>query len=139
MQQRLHQLGVHQPSNELVRAALILHDKGISLSKNAANDLQQFMLQGNKNERLQSVEAVANKRLEVTMNHLRAVDEALHGRPLNQVLNELARELELDFKRPTREQTNQQSTRTVQVDELKQLIQTNPKQAVEKIAQMASG
>src|SRR5699024_7834369 len=96
--QSLRQLGVSQPSSELRQAAQMIMEKGVPLTKEAVQELQRFLSSGNKNERLQTVQAVANKRLEVTANHLRSVHEALHGRPLNQLLHELAQEVDKDFK-----------------------------------------
>ncbi len=91
--QTLRQLGVQQPTPELRQAAAMLMDKGVPLTKEAVQMLQRFMNEGKPEQRLQTVQAMANKRLEVTANHLRAVHEALHGRPLNQVLTDLAREI----------------------------------------------
>ncbi|TWI57874.1 hypothetical protein [Halalkalibacter nanhaiisediminis] len=98
LNQTLRQLGVQQPTPELRQAASILMDKGIPLTKEAVQELQRFMNEGKPEERLQTVQAIANKRLEVTANHLRAVHEALHGRPLNQVMTDLAREMDPEFK-----------------------------------------
>lgn len=96
--QTLRQLGVQQPTPELRQAASILMDKGIPLTKEAVQELQRFMNEGKPEQRLETVQAVANKRLEVTANHLRAVHEALHGRPLNDVLTDLAKEMDPEFK-----------------------------------------
>ncbi|MCM3714927.1 hypothetical protein M3202_12635 [Alkalihalobacillus oceani] len=96
--QTLRQLGVSQPTSELRQAAAMLMDKGVPLSKEAVADLQRFLQEGKPEQRLQTVQALANKRLDVTSSHLNAVHEALHGRPLNHVLTDLARELDPDFK-----------------------------------------
>ncbi|MCM3761579.1 hypothetical protein M3212_12360 [Alkalihalobacillus oceani] len=108
--QTLRQLGVSQPTSELRQAAAMLMDKGVPLSREAVADLQRFLQQGKPEQRLQTVQALASKRLDVTSSHLNAVHEALHGRPLNQVLTDLARELDPDFKaRPVqREQLDRQ-------------------------------
>ncbi|UTW69845.1 hypothetical protein KHA80_02505 [Anaerobacillus sp. HL2] len=53
---------------------------------------------GTIEQRLNTVQAIANKRLDVTTNHLRAVHEALHGRPLNEVLTNIAKEIDPNFR-----------------------------------------
>ncbi|MFA9455751.1 hypothetical protein ACERJO_03155 [Halalkalibacter sp. AB-rgal2] len=137
MQQRLQHLGVQQPSRELTRAAMILHEQGVSLNRNAVRDLQQFIQTGNANDRLQTIQAIANKRLDITPSHLRAVDEALHGRPLNQVLTDLAREIKQEIKPPSREHASQSGQgQRVHVEEIRQLLQSDPRQAIERLVRM---
>ncbi|WP_088102418.1 hypothetical protein [Halalkalibacter urbisdiaboli] len=93
MSQTLRQLGVTQSSTELRQAVQTLMDKGLPLTKESVQDLQRFLGEGKLEQRLQTVQALANKRLDVTSSHLHSVHEALHGRPLNRVLEDLAREL----------------------------------------------
>ncbi|MCL7747147.1 hypothetical protein [Halalkalibacter alkaliphilus] len=96
--QTLRQLGIQQPTPELRQAAAIVLDKGVALSKEAVRDLQKYMNEGQSDLRIQTVQALANKRLEVTSVHLRAIHETLHGRPINSVLTDLAKEIDRDFK-----------------------------------------
>lgn len=98
--QALRSLGVTNPSQELRQAAQIILDKGIPLNRESVSDLQAFVDKGKGTvqERLNTVQAVANKRLEVTTTHLRAIHEALHGRPLTDVLTSLAKEINPNFK-----------------------------------------
>lgn len=96
--QTLRQLGVQQPTAELRQAAGILMDKGVPLSKEAVQELHRFLNEGKAEQRLQTVQSLANKRLEVTSTHLRSVHEALHGRPLNHVLTDLAKQIDQNFK-----------------------------------------
>ncbi len=96
--QTLRQLGVSQPTAELRQAALMITEKGMALTKEAVQELQRFLADGNKFEKLETIQALANKRLEITATHLRSVHEALHGRPLNEVLGDLAREFDQNFK-----------------------------------------
>lgn len=98
--QALRSLGVSNPSQELRQAVQIILDKGIPLNRESVSDLQAFVDKGKGTvqERLNTVQAVANKRLEVTPTHLRAVHEALHGRPLNDVLTSLAKEIDPNFR-----------------------------------------
>ncbi len=99
-QQALKSLGVANPSKELQQAAQIILDKGIPLNKESVQDLRNFMVKekGTIEQRLNTVQAIANKRLEVTTTHLRAVNEALNGRPLNEVLTSIAKELDPNFQ-----------------------------------------
>lgn len=98
--QALRSLGISNPSQELRQAAQIILDKGVPLNRESVSDLQTFVDKGKGTvqERLNTVQAVANKRLEVTTNHLRSVHEALHGRPLNDVLTSIAKEIDPNFK-----------------------------------------
>ncbi|RXI99553.1 hypothetical protein DS745_15180 [Anaerobacillus alkaliphilus] len=99
-QQALRSLGVTNPSKELQQAAQIILDKGIPLNKESVQDLRNFIEKekGTIEQRLNTVQAIANKRLEVTTNHLRSVNEALNGRPLNEVLTNIAKELDPNFQ-----------------------------------------
>ncbi|WNF37874.1 hypothetical protein RJD24_05350 [Bacillaceae bacterium IKA-2] len=98
--QALRSLGVSNPSQELRQAAQIILDKGVPLNRESVQDLRAFIEKekGTLQERLNTVQAVANKRLEVTSTHLRSVHEALHGRPLNDVLTSIAKGIDPDFK-----------------------------------------
>ncbi|GAE33499.1 hypothetical protein [Halalkalibacter akibai] len=109
--QSLRSLGVQQPTTELRQAVAMIMEKGMPLSKEAVSDLQKFLNEGKTETRLQTVQAVVNKRLDITPTILRSVHESLHGRPLNEVLNDLAKEMDRDFKveAPVRERTNQSS------------------------------
>ena len=104
--QALRSLGVSNPSQELRQAAQIVLDKGAPLNRESVQDLRNFIdkEKGTVEQRLNTVQAVANKRLEVTTNHLRSVHEALSGRPLNEVLTSIAKEIDPNF-RVGREQT----------------------------------
>lgn len=75
------------------------------------------------------MQAVANKRLEITNNHLRAVHEALHGKPLNEVLTSIAKELDPNFQTQS-EQTESRSAQerpvSEQVRDLREQVQREP-------------
>ncbi|OIJ15988.1 hypothetical protein BKP35_03110 [Anaerobacillus arseniciselenatis] len=108
--QALRSLGVSNPSQQLRQAAQMVLDKGVPLTRESVQDLRAFVEKekGTVQQRLNTVQAVANKRLEVTTNHLRSVHEALHGRPLNEVLTNIAKDLDPNF-RITREQSGARS------------------------------
>lgn len=89
----LRQLGMTRSSTELQQAVRILSEKGIAINKAALKVLQRFLDSGNIQERLYTVEALADKRLELNENQLNSIHEALHGKRLNHLLNELVSEL----------------------------------------------
>ncbi|MDE5412193.1 hypothetical protein [Alkalihalobacterium chitinilyticum] len=96
IQRVLRNLGVSQsPTPELRQAAQTLLDKGVPLTREAVQELQRYFNsnQGTVDQRQQTIQAMANKRLEVTPAQVRAVHEALHGRPINQVLSSIAQEM----------------------------------------------
>ncbi|WP_394234949.1 hypothetical protein [Niallia oryzisoli] len=82
------------------QAVRILLDKGLPVSKETVQELDSFIekAQGTLEDKIDTVRALANKRLEATGTQLRAVQEALHGRPLNEVLSDIAREIDPEFK-----------------------------------------
>ncbi|MEC1894351.1 hypothetical protein [Cytobacillus firmus] len=85
---------------ELKKAVQTLLDKGSPISKEIVRDLKEFMdhAKGTTESKLETVKALANKRLEATGTQLRAVHEALHGKPLSEVLTDLAKEIDPNFK-----------------------------------------
>ncbi len=87
-------------SADLKQAVKILLDKGSPLSKEIVSDLKAFFEKGTGtlDSKIETVKALANKRLEATQPQLRAVHEALHGKPLNQVLSDIAKEIDPEFK-----------------------------------------
>ncbi|WP_100372509.1 hypothetical protein [Bacillus sp. FJAT-45037] len=109
--QTMRQLGVSNPSPELKEAAQSLMKRNVPLTREAVKELQRFMAEGNPDKRLETVRAMANKRLEVTSTHLRSVHEALHGRPLAHVMNDLAKEIDRDFRVEPREQVRRGAAR----------------------------
>ncbi|QOY36021.1 hypothetical protein AWH56_025840 [Anaerobacillus isosaccharinicus] len=138
--QALRSLGVSNPSQELRQAAQIVLDKGVPLNRESVQDLRNFIdkEKGTVEQRLNTVQAVANKRLEVTTNHLRSVHEALSGRPLNEVLTSIAKEIDPNF-RVGKEQTESRSVveRPVseQVREVREQVQreSNVQRSIEQV------
>jgi hypothetical protein len=121
--QALRSLGVSNPSQELRQAAQIVLDKGVPLNRESVQELRSFIEKenGTVEQRLNTVQAVANKRLEVTPNHLRSVHEALNGRPLNELLTNIAKELETTTEvrrgQPEREREITRAEARVQVEQ----------------------
>ncbi len=87
-------------SPDVKQAVRTLLDKGAPLSKEIVGELKAFIEKspGTIDSKLDTVRALANKRLEATGTQLRAVHEALHGKPLNEVLSDLAKEIDPTFK-----------------------------------------
>ncbi|MBU8881172.1 hypothetical protein BGM26_19805, partial [Bacillus sp. FJAT-29790] len=97
----LNSIGITGKENgSLQKAAQILLDKGAPLSKEVVNELKEFMdkAKGPVDSKIETVKALANKRLEATQTQLRAIHEALHGKPLNEVLTAIAKEIDPEFK-----------------------------------------
>ncbi|WP_091579357.1 hypothetical protein [Alteribacillus bidgolensis] len=78
----LKNLGVHQPSNAVKSGASILLDLGTALTKTSTRSLQNFMEKssGTTEQKLQTVQAAANKRIDITENNLRDIHEGLHSK-----------------------------------------------------------
>ena len=87
-------------SPHVKQAVSILLDKGAPLSKEIVGELKTFLEKtpGTLDAKLETVRALANKRLEATGTQLRAVHEALNGKPLNEVLSSIAKEIDPNFK-----------------------------------------
>lgn len=91
---------------ELKQSVQLLLDKGMPVTKEAVQELRDFFekAKGTNADKLDTVKALVNKRLEVTQAHLRPIHEALHGRPLNEVLTDLAKEIDPEFDLAKNEQ-----------------------------------
>jgi hypothetical protein len=98
--------GKESPS--IKQAVQILLDKGAPISKDIVNGLKEFMdtAKGTVETKIETVKALANKRLDATYTQLRAIHEALHGKPLNEVLTDIAKEIDPNFKMEKAEPTS---------------------------------
>jgi hypothetical protein len=85
------------PVSGLEKAEQILLAQGIRLSKEEKAILRRFFekAKGTLNEKLETIQALANKKLEVTELHLQSIHEALHGESFGEVLTQLADHLDL--------------------------------------------
>ncbi|MED4350978.1 hypothetical protein P9265_01340 [Schinkia azotoformans] len=117
---------------ELKQSVQVLLNKGIPVTKEAVQELRDFFekAQGSTAAKLDTVKALANKKLEVTQSHLRPIHEALHGRPLNEVLTDLAKEIDPEFDLAKNEQKDALRRQTQQnVENLqKQTVETTSKE-----------
>ncbi|WP_018923905.1 hypothetical protein [Salsuginibacillus kocurii] len=84
--------GGERPSAELRQAARTLFDRGIPLNQESVQHLRRHMQQtpATQQAHMQTVQALASKKLEVTPKHLQAVHQALHGGSMSQALNQVA-------------------------------------------------
>ncbi|MGJ9383323.1 hypothetical protein [Salipaludibacillus sp. CF4.18] len=89
----LRDLGHKEPSKELVQSTQKLLDRGVPLTKESANDLKQYVEsgRGTQKERGQTIEMMAQKRLEPSSSQLRAVHEALHGPKVTDQIKEMTK------------------------------------------------
>lgn len=92
----------NNPSPELKQAARILLDKGMPLTEETIQELKTFLTRenGSTKEKLETIEALANRRLPITQTFLRPVHEALHGRNLAENLAALSKRLETELTKP---------------------------------------
>jgi hypothetical protein len=99
------------PVSELEKAAQILLAQGIRLSKEERAILRRFFekAKGTLNEKLETIQAIANKKIEVTEVHLQSIHEALHGEPFGKVLTKLADHLDLLPHLQSSEEDNRES------------------------------
>ncbi|NNU86207.1 hypothetical protein ETC04_03330 [Geobacillus sp. MR] len=93
-------------TTELRQVGAWLQKQGQSLTKETVSTLQTFFTEalGTVEQKLETVRAVINKKLELTGTHLVAIHEALHGKPLGEQLAEIANNLDPSFTLTKREE-----------------------------------
>jgi hypothetical protein len=98
------------PASELEKAEQILLAQGIRLSKEEKAILRRFFekAKGTLNEKLETIQALAHKKIEITEFHLQSIHEALHGEPFGEVLTQLADHLNLLSHLPSSEENNRE-------------------------------
>ncbi|MBS4219324.1 hypothetical protein KHA96_13440 [Bacillus sp. FJAT-49711] len=90
-----------QPLPESLRQAIqVLNQYHIPISRETLNNIRAYIEKGpgTSEQRLETIISIAKKQLDFTPKQINAVHEALHGRKLGEVLNELAAEIDQDFK-----------------------------------------
>lgn len=82
---------------ELRQAAAILAEKSIPLTEEALEALRTFFHKGTGTveQKLETIQAAANKRIAIRLPELTAIHEALHGKPLGAALEDIAKQLHL--------------------------------------------
>ncbi|MGG1664387.1 hypothetical protein [Brevibacillus sp. NRS-1366] len=86
---------------ELKQAAKILLDSGIPLSKETLRDVKEFLekASGNVQQKLEAIQAIANKKLGVSPRQLQSVHAVLHGPTLTNVLSNLEKNSDLSIQK----------------------------------------
>ncbi|UYZ21607.1 hypothetical protein [Mesobacillus jeotgali] len=84
---------------ELKDAVRVFDAKGIQLTKDEMVTLQKFLTeaQGKPMEKMETVNALAQKNLPMAANHLNAIHTALHGMGMKDALRELAGEIKVEM------------------------------------------
>jgi len=150
----LKEMGISQPSSELRQAAQRMMDRGVPLTKETVNDLNRYLEsgRGTDRQRMETVQVMAQKRLEPSANQIRAVHEALHGGKVSdqvrQITGDTAR---IDKGREgaradrsavvpstQRENTNSRDAILRAVDQVRTSLQTgqNLRQSIEQLQQV---
>ncbi|MFE8701671.1 hypothetical protein ACFYKX_13790 [Cytobacillus sp. FJAT-54145] len=91
---------IGKASPELNQMLNQIEKRGIPVTKVVAKELQAFLegAKGAIETKIDTLNALLNKNLEITTTHLRSIHEALHGKPLNNILSDIAKELEPSFE-----------------------------------------
>ncbi|KJE27681.1 hypothetical protein LG52_3237 [Geobacillus kaustophilus] len=91
---------------ELKQIESWMQQQGKTLTKETVSTLQTFFAEaaGTIEQKLDTVRAVMNKKLELTSPHLAAVHEALHGQPFGERLVAIANKLDPTFTLAIQEQ-----------------------------------
>ncbi len=84
---------------ELKEAVRVFDAKGIQLTKDEMTTLQKFLTEapGKPMEKMETVNALAQKTLPVTANHLNAIHTALHSTGMKEALRELGGEIKVEM------------------------------------------
>ncbi|MBS4178271.1 hypothetical protein [Lederbergia citrea] len=86
-------------SNHVKQAVELLNQKNIPITKDIVTHIKNYVEKGtgSQEQKIETISHMAAKKLDFTPQQLKAVHETLHGRPLGQVLQDLASELDPDF------------------------------------------
>ncbi|MBS4223199.1 hypothetical protein [Lederbergia citrea] len=86
-------------SNNVKQAVELLNQKNIPITKDILTHIKNYVEKGtgSQEQKVETITHMAAKKLDFTPQQLRAVHEALHGRPLGQVLQDLVAELDPNF------------------------------------------
>ncbi|MED4968211.1 hypothetical protein [Parageobacillus toebii] len=126
---------------ELKQAAQLLLSKEMPLTKETVAVLKTFFAEapGTVEQKLDTIRALANKRLEVTNAQITAVHEALHGKPLGEVLTSIAKQLDASFTFTKQEIENNGRITKEAIANVRKEIQREPNFAkvIERVAELA--
>jgi hypothetical protein len=126
---------------ELKQAAQLLLSKEMPLTKETVAVLKTFFAEapGTVEQKLDTIRALVNKRLEVTNTQITAVHEALHGKPLGEVLTSIAKQLDASFTFTKQEIENSGRVTKEVIANVRKEIQREPNFAkvMERFAELA--
>lgn len=97
---RLAKAGIDSISTDLKNAIKIFDNKGVTLTNDNLSSINKFVNEapGTSSEKLETVNALAQKNLPVTEEHLNSIHKALHGPLLKDSLLELTGGREIKFE-----------------------------------------
>jgi negative regulator of replication initiation len=134
----LRDMGFKEPSKELRQATQQLLDRGVSLNRESVNDLNNYLQsgRGSEGERRQTVQTMAQKRLEPTAGQIRAVHEALHGRSTADHVKDLTRSASDQLRGSVSDRdVSREVQRAIERLRTSLMTGTNVRQAVEHLQQ----
>jgi len=84
---------------ELRQAATIVAQKQLPLTRETVEALRTFLAEGKGTveQKLETIQIAASKKLDMTVKQLQAVHEALHGKPLSASLHDIVRAIDAHF------------------------------------------
>jgi hypothetical protein len=125
----LTKLGLGESAaDELKQAGKLLLSKDMPLTKETVSVLKTFFAEasGTVEQKLDTIRALVNKGLEVTRTQVMAVHEALHGKPLGEVLTTIAKQLDANFTFTKQETENVKITAKEMIANARKKIQHEP-------------
>ncbi|GMN99911.1 hypothetical protein [Parageobacillus thermoglucosidasius] len=127
--------------DELKQAAQLLLSKEMPLTKETVAVLKTFFAEapGTVEQKLDTIRALVNKKLEVTNTQITAVHEALHGKPLGEVLTSIAKQLDASFTFTKQEIEDSGRVTKEVIANVRKEIQREPNFAkvMERVAELA--
>ncbi|QGG47510.1 hypothetical protein [Heliorestis convoluta] len=115
-------------TKEMKQATQTLLQRGVPLTKENLQDLKAFLEKepGTIQEKMATIQSLANKKLDVTTTNLRPVHEALHGQPVGQLLHNLTATATADPEILNKiQETIPRSDQTPQAPQAAQTVQTD--------------
>ena len=84
---------------ELRQAVTIVAQRQLPLTRETIESLRTFLAEGKGTveQKLETIQIAASKKLDMTMKQLQAVHEALHGKPLSESLHDIVRAIDEHF------------------------------------------
>lgn len=137
-----NQVNANQPQNvkpqqavlsDGVRQAVqLLQDNHIPITKETINNIKTYMEKGpgTPEQKLETIAQMAGKKLEFTPSQINAAHESLHGKPFGHILQDIAEELNHDYKNQTRQQDSTQGKVAEVLAKLEQLVKDPAKSAI---------